>query len=48
MQAKLGNVLATLIPRVRCVPAINPDDMSQDPAVVRLWNDSTWGSPISL
>ena len=35
VQAKLGNVLATLIPRVRCVPAINPDDMSQDPAVVR-------------
>ncbi len=38
VQAKLGNVLATVIPRVRCVPAINPDDMSPDPAVVRAYS----------
>ena len=35
MQAKLGNVLAALIPRARIVPAVRPEDMSTDPEVVR-------------
>ncbi|KAG2493417.1 hypothetical protein HYH03_008542 [Edaphochlamys debaryana] len=34
IQAALGSVLASLIPRARVVPAVRPEDMSQDPAVV--------------
>ena len=35
MQAKVGDLLATLVPRARLVPAVDPNDMSQDRAVVR-------------
>jgi hypothetical protein len=36
MQAKMGGLLATLLPHARLVPAVDPKDMSQDPAVVHM------------
>ncbi|GFR39691.1 hypothetical protein Agub_g166 [Astrephomene gubernaculifera] len=33
-QAMLGNLLAALLPRAKLVPAVRPEDMSQDPRVV--------------
>jgi len=35
IQAKLGGLLAAVVPRKRIVPAVRPQDMSQDPAVVK-------------
>eukprot|EP00798_Chlamydomonas_sp_ICE-L_P010662 gene10662-12344_t len=35
IQASIGNVLASLVPRARIVAAVRPEDMSQDPAVVQ-------------
>jgi hypothetical protein len=35
MQAAVGNVLAALVPKAQLVPAVTPEHMSQDPAVVR-------------
>ncbi|GFR39898.1 hypothetical protein Agub_g403 [Astrephomene gubernaculifera] len=34
VQAMVGGLLATLVPRARLVPAVRPEDMSQDPRVV--------------
>ncbi|GLC59571.1 hypothetical protein PLESTB_001501600 [Pleodorina starrii] len=34
-QAAIGNVLAAVVPRAKLVPAVRPEDMSQDPAVVK-------------
>ena len=36
VQAALGNLLATVIPRARIVPAVRGEDMSADPATVSL------------
>ncbi|GAX72846.1 hypothetical protein CEUSTIGMA_g301.t1 [Chlamydomonas eustigma] len=35
IQAQLGSVMSTLIPKARIVPAVRPEDMSQDPSVVQ-------------
>ncbi|KXZ55183.1 hypothetical protein GPECTOR_3g329 [Gonium pectorale] len=35
VQAAVGNLVAALLPRVKLVPAVRPEDMSQDPAVVK-------------
>lgn len=35
VQAAVGGVMASLIPRARVVPAVRPEDMSQDPRVVQ-------------
>ncbi|GLI60601.1 hypothetical protein VaNZ11_002774 [Volvox africanus] len=35
IQAALGNLLAAIVPRAQLVPAVRPEDMSQDPAVVK-------------
>ncbi|GIL65895.1 hypothetical protein Vafri_19531, partial [Volvox africanus] len=35
VQAALGNLLAAIVPRAKLVPAVRPEDMSQDPAVVK-------------
>ncbi|EFJ44964.1 hypothetical protein VOLCADRAFT_106192 [Volvox carteri f. nagariensis] len=35
IQAALGNILAALLPRAKLVPAVRPEDMSQDPDVVK-------------
>jgi acylglycerol lipase len=35
-QAAVGGVMARLIPRARIVPAVRPEDMSQDPRVVQV------------
>lgn len=32
----MGGLLASLVPRSRIVPAVKPEDMSPDPAVVSL------------
>ncbi|KXZ45342.1 hypothetical protein GPECTOR_56g439 [Gonium pectorale] len=34
VQAMVGGLLATLVPHARVVPAVRPEDMSQDPKVV--------------
>jgi alpha-beta hydrolase superfamily lysophospholipase len=34
-QAKIGGVMSTLFPKARIVPAVRPEDMSQDPLVVQ-------------
>lgn len=34
----MGGLLASLVPRSRIVPAVKPEDMSQDPAVVGFFN----------
>lgn len=34
LQAPIGGLLATLVPRKRLVPAVKPEDMSPDPKVV--------------
>ena len=34
LQAPLGSLLAAVMPRARLVPAVKPEDMSPDPAVV--------------
>ncbi len=34
VQAALGNVMAALVPRAKLVPAVRPEDMSQDAEVV--------------
>eukprot|EP00951_Prasinocladus_malaysianus_P009126 scaffold66564_cov53-Prasinocladus_malaysianus.AAC.1 len=36
LQASVAGVLAWAVPRSKLVPAVRPEDMSQDPAVVRL------------
>ncbi|KAG2448537.1 hypothetical protein HYH02_006428 [Chlamydomonas schloesseri] len=38
-QAAVGNVLAAMVPRAHLVPAVRPEDMSQDPAVVQAYLD---------
>ena len=35
LQAQVGSLLAALVPAARMVPAVRPEDMSQDPEVVR-------------
>ena len=35
MQAPVGGLMATLVPHARIVPAVRPEDMSQDPLVVK-------------
>ena len=34
-QAPIGNLMAQLCPKMRAVPAVRPEDLCQDPAVVR-------------
>lgn len=34
VQAAVGGLLSALVPRAKLVPAVRPEDMSQDPAVV--------------
>lgn len=34
IQAKVGNWMASLVPKARLVPAVRPEDMSADPEVV--------------
>ncbi len=34
VQAVMGNLLALLVPRAKLVPAVRPEDMSQDPDAV--------------
>ncbi len=34
VQAQMGGLLARLVPHARLVPAVRPEDMSQDPEVV--------------
>ncbi|GIL91124.1 hypothetical protein Vretimale_9569 [Volvox reticuliferus] len=35
IQAALGSLMAAIVPRAKLVPAVRPEDMSQDPAVVK-------------
>ena len=35
VQAKMGGLMAALVPKARIVPAVRPEDMSQDPEVVK-------------
>lgn len=37
VQAMLGNLLALLVPRAKLVPAVRPEDMSQDPDAVKAY-----------
>lgn len=39
MQSYVGNLLAALAPRARIVPAVDPDAMSVDPAVVKHYKE---------
>lgn len=36
-QAPIGNLMASILPKLRAVPAVRPEDLSQDPAVVQAY-----------
>jgi hypothetical protein len=37
VQAAVGGVLSSLVPRMKVVPAVRPEDLSQDPEVCLLF-----------
>eukprot|EP00879_Flechtneria_rotunda_P021007 GHRR01022129.1.p1 GENE.GHRR01022129.1~~GHRR01022129.1.p1 ORF type:complete len:174 (+),score=45.17 GHRR01022129.1:1279-1800(+) len=39
VQAMLGNFLSTVIPKQKMVPAVNPNDLHPDPAVVKSFRE---------
>jgi acylglycerol lipase len=44
-QAAIGNILATVVPYAQMVPAVKPEDLHADPAVVRRpWLGRAWSS----